>query len=176
MRARAERFSTAGTVQAVSSLPTQPRPCLAKPFRLHRRTCRSCSIRFVTDFIGESNFLEGTVESENEGLVKVRLGQSVVPATPNGRPVQQGQRVTLVVRPERISLRDRAAGSENTLSGTVSEVVYLGTDIRYLVCLEGDETVVARIQNAGRQADHRFDVGDQVELTWSPEDARPVAE
>lgn len=134
------------------------------------------STRFVADFIGESNFLEGTVERADEQEVRVRLGDRSVPASPNGRRVERGERVTLVVRPERISLRAASSPGEAGLTGEVQEIVYLGTDTRYLVEVPGGDTVVARVQNASGATEPAFEVGDHVELRWSPEDAQPVAE
>lgn len=134
------------------------------------------STRFVADFIGESNFLEGTVERADAEKVVVRLGDRAVHASTNGRAIVQGDRITLAVRPERISLHPSQPDAAEGLIGQVQEIVYLGTDTRYLIELPSGETVVARIQNTGREAGSQFEVGDRVHLQWSREDAQPIAQ
>ncbi len=134
------------------------------------------STRFVADFIGESNFLEGTVERASAEEVVVRLGDRAVHASTNGRALVQGDRITLAVRPERISLHPTRPDGAEGLIGRVQEIVYLGTDTRYLIELPSGDMVVARIQNAGRQVSSEFEVGDRVRLQWSAEDAQPIAQ
>jgi ABC-type Fe3+/spermidine/putrescine transport system ATPase subunit len=58
--------------------------------------------RFVADFIGRSNMIEGTVEHAADGDLRVRINAGpVFPAHGNARP---GQRGAIAVRPEKIDL------------------------------------------------------------------------
>ena len=58
------------------------------------------------------------------------------------------------------------------MHGVVREVVYLGTDTRYVVDLGTGESIVARLQNIGERGLGQFCVGDQVGLSCAPEDVR----
>jgi len=59
--------------------------------------------RYVADFIGETNFIEGTVADLGE-YPSIMVGETTLLGTGDGRDLHQGQKVTLAVRPEKISL------------------------------------------------------------------------
>ncbi|WP_108662147.1 ABC transporter ATP-binding protein [Acuticoccus kandeliae] len=84
---------------------------------------------FVADFIGSSNFLEGTVVDRNETGASVRLpGGAVIQTTTAPTTTSD---VVIAVRPERISLVSE--GGENTLPVTVGAGSYLGAAYQYEV-------------------------------------------
>jgi spermidine/putrescine transport system ATP-binding protein len=130
--------------------------------------------RFVADFIGESTFLETTVEGVQDNHLVVRLGETRMGARVNGGRLQPGEQVTLALRPERISVASAKGAGSTGLAGSVNEVVYLGTDIRYVVGLADGQRATARVQNARGQQSTSLKVGDAVRLVWDPEDALPL--
>jgi putative spermidine/putrescine transport system ATP-binding protein len=85
--------------------------------------------RFVADFIGETNLLEGVTEQVGDGSATIRLGdgRTIAVAAPTGLAVEQP--VTICVRPERVRL-DAAAGAPNAFSATVTDCVYHGDHLR----------------------------------------------
>src|SRR5438128_8003394 len=87
--------------------------------------------RFVANFIGETNFLEGEVTEVNGVAAAVRLasGAVVTAGLPDGfRP--KGK-VTVVVRPEHADvIHDR---TKATVNGTSANGGYLSTDKQYHV-------------------------------------------
>ena len=88
--------------------------------------------RFVADFIGTSNFLEGTLVSENEVALTTELPTKVV-CTPTG-DIPLNTPVTVAVRPERIDLMATATSdATNLLHGTIQDESYLGTTLQYTV-------------------------------------------
>ena len=99
--------------------------------------------RFVADFIGETNFLEGTVLHAEAGqvLVKTRLGELAGVAGDPEAEFSEGQEVTLSIRPECISL-DHFPAEENGFSGRIGESVYYGEIARYAFVSEGVELKV----------------------------------
>lgn len=127
--------------------------------------------RFVADFIGETNFLPATVKGvEASAIVIAALGREWrVPA--NAAQFSLNQTVTLTLRPEKISLTDTGG-----LTGIIREMIYIGTDTRYVVQLTSGETVVVRVPNAGSAAPSLRRAGDSVSLAWQPEDARVLAD
>jgi spermidine/putrescine transport system ATP-binding protein len=125
--------------------------------------------KFVADFIGESNFIKGTVDSVRGGKARIMVGGEQVEAGGGEGSLKTGQAITFTIRPEKINIS--RAGSGGT-SGTVQERVYIGTDTRYLVTLISGETVIVRVQNGCGSEAGEFAKGEQVTVRWSPEDAR----
>ena len=135
--------------------------------------------RFVADFIGETNFVDGTLEeiADGVGLVRLENGHSMSGSLwVDG--MKTGDRVAVALRPEKLDLLPEAqAGSAvdpdfgdldtTSAPATVIDVNYIGTDTRYTIELEGGLRLVARIQNQrhGFEGTHR--VGDRVVATWT---------
>ena len=128
--------------------------------------------RFVADFIGESNSLMGTVSTAANGYVQVSIAGEQVQAQTDADRLTQGQPVTITVRPEKLVLTRPGESDAETLIGTVREVVYIGTDTRYVVQLASGETVVARIQNAAGKGLGEYRINDRVKVSWADKDAR----
>lgn len=112
--------------------------------------------RFAADFIGVSNIFEGTAKN---GCLATADGALPLPA---GANATEG---FLVIRPEHIRL---GAPEDATLSGQLVETIYAGPGSRLLIRLRSGFTVSAR-----RASDlPPLSFGDQVGLSWNPEDAR----
>jgi spermidine/putrescine transport system ATP-binding protein len=129
--------------------------------------------RFVADFIGETNFLEGVVDGlEGERATVLVDGQLSVAAMV-GEEVHRGQSVSVAVRPEKISLA--AAGSVG-YAGRITELIYIGTDTRYRVQLTEHSSLMVREQNVAFEEHRIFHQGDQVAVRWDPANALVLAE
>jgi spermidine/putrescine transport system ATP-binding protein len=103
--------------------------------------------RFVADFIGETNFLEGEVVGE-----QVRIGTGdLLDVTLSGH----AGAVTLAIRPEQVSLLPEGTG----IPAKISEMTYMGTDTHYTFALSDGSHMVARVQSNMAVAYH---VGDTV--------------
>ncbi|MGH2618969.1 MAG: ABC transporter ATP-binding protein [Anaerolineales bacterium] len=127
--------------------------------------------RFVADFIGETNFLDGEVESFRDGLATVLVDGTLRLTAPSAAPdLKIGQPVTFTVRPEKIGLHSDL--TDRSVSGQIEEVVYIGTDTRYLVRVSEGSRLVARVQNVGSTDQAGFRQAEQVYLTWDPDVAR----
>jgi len=113
--------------------------------------------RFVADFIGDTNFIKARVKGRSGELFHCEAeGGLVFQATAAGSP-SEGEEVTAAIRPEKIQL---TAGGDG---GTVSQVVYIGTDSMFEIEGRGDLALTVRVQNGldGRTA---FSVGDSVSI------------
>jgi spermidine/putrescine transport system ATP-binding protein len=140
--------------------------------------------RYVADFIGETNFLEGRLVSMN-GVSEVLIdGRLPVLAAPAESELPSGQQVTVAIRPEQVTLL-RANGASDALyshhganggtsvaRGVVRDSIYIGTDTRYVVQLTDNAHLVERVQNFGAGHDQRIDKGDQVYVRWIADNAR----
>ncbi len=113
--------------------------------------------RFVADFIGETNFLDGTVEGAADGKARVTLRSGARILATTASDFRPGSQATLMVRPEHARLV-KAAGD---LSGTVETVVYFGTDTHIHVRLADGGPFIVRQQNS-RCAGCGFEAGDKV--------------
>ena len=126
--------------------------------------------RFVADFIGTSNFLEGTLIGENEIALTTDPPLKVV-STPNDN-IPLNTPVTVAIRPERIDLRVTPTSDDvNCLRGVIQDESYLGTTLQYTVQTDYATPLVIHQQNTGGTDRHRFQHGDTIYLQWAPENA-----
>ncbi|MBT4888639.1 MAG: ABC transporter ATP-binding protein [Rhodospirillales bacterium] len=124
------------------------------------------SDRFVSDFIGDTNFLTADVLATNGGEVKLKLvsGAEVSAKLPEG--MSAAGRVTIAVRPERVALSTNMDTA--LLRGELENIVYFGTDTHYHLILSDGDSFTARVQNTGNfQA--QFEIGAQVGIAIEPE-------
>mgnify|MGYP003643550411 FL=1 len=100
--------------------------------------------RFVADFIGDTNFLPAQIKSVQGDVADVLLasGQTTTARLPQG-VTRQGA-VTLAVRPEQARL---VPPEEGLLTGTITNIVYFGTDTHIHITLEDGTPCVLRQQN-----------------------------
>lgn len=92
---------------------------------------------FVADFIGSANLISGTVaakdgayelSTEVDSDITAGLGTPV-----DDRELDTGDSVTVLLRPEEMSLQTGASDGSNTLTGTLREITYLGSSAEYFV-------------------------------------------
>lgn len=127
--------------------------------------------RFVADFIGETNFLEGVVKGRGSEEAVVVVDEVLAVHVPVGRGVGMNKKVSIAIRPEKISLHAESP-DPRAIPGVVEDIVYTGTDTRYLVRLTERTIVTVRQQNVTTGAGVDFPAGSRVHLQWQPESAR----
>jgi len=129
--------------------------------------------RFVADFIGETNFLEGKIVTREDGYVAVAIRPGVELRAPVGEGSVEDSQVTVAIRPEKLRLLNEPLDrAENCFPGVIQEVVYIGTDTHFVVSLAEDLTIRVRQQNRISTPDRRAysgDRGDRVYVAWAPE-------
>jgi ABC-type Fe3+/spermidine/putrescine transport system ATPase subunit len=120
---------------------------------------------FVANFIGESNFLEGSVESTNnrETIIELRGGMKV--QTTNNS-VKIGERVVLSIRPETFAVKKGTGKGRNSITGNVERVTFEGTNIRYEIRLENQDLIVTVKPS---MIGDWFTVDDNVTVSFPPE-------
>jgi spermidine/putrescine transport system ATP-binding protein len=125
--------------------------------------------RFVADFIGETNFLEGFILKRDGTNVVVDVAGMPAVLAQSAREFDPGAGVTVAVRPEKISIQKETRWRENNCcQGIIESVVYVGTDTNYVVRLDSGGTMRVREQNIApvRQS---LDEGEISFLFWQPE-------
>jgi spermidine/putrescine ABC transporter ATP-binding subunit len=104
--------------------------------------------RFVADFLGAANFLETTIVEAGARSIARTVGgmRLVLPASGDTEP---GRRLTLTIRPERISLEAPTQETAMIWPGRVIECSYFGDSQRYLVRLDGGDMLTVVRPNLG---------------------------
>jgi putative spermidine/putrescine transport system ATP-binding protein len=113
--------------------------------------------RFVAGFVGTSNLLSGEVAA-----------------------AVLGSAGTFTIRPEKIRLADAGAevgADEVGADGRIHDVVYLGSDTRYIVNLDAGARLVVLRQNLDTSSMEALaQEGNAVRLIWKRQHALPVAD
>jgi spermidine/putrescine transport system ATP-binding protein len=126
--------------------------------------------RFVADFIGETNFLEGTVLKRDGTYVVVDVAGMPAVLALSAEEFAPSKRVTVAVRPEKITIQEEEHRRENNCcQGTIESVVYIGTDTNYVVRLASGATMRVREQNIAPSLRKGLDEGTTAFLSWQPE-------
>ncbi len=130
--------------------------------------------RFVADFIGTSNFFEGTLISTDGELAEVvsNTEPSFMFVCEHRENITVDTPVTVAVRPERIDI-SAAPNPDllNCLRGVIEDESYLGTTVQYTVQTEYPTPLIIHQQNIGVKGVNRFKQGDTVFLQWAAESA-----
>lgn len=114
------------------------------PTRIYERP----ECRFVADFIGDTNFLQGAVQEQRGELVTVLVDETLPVVAQSEWALDAGTQVSVAVRPEKLRLLpDPAPEGRNSFPCQVEQVVYVGTDTRFQVRLSANVTLTVREQN-----------------------------
>ncbi len=127
--------------------------------------------KFVADFIGESNFLNGEVRSIKGDLAVVTIPAWEIELTGLvTSKVSVGEDVAVSIRPEKIRLSDKMGIKENSLEGVVTSSTYIGSDTHVYLDVRGQRMKVwdqNRISTIDPNAYYRN--GQKVWVTLLPE-------
>ncbi len=123
--------------------------------------------RFVADFIGNVNLLDGTVEVDAPDHVIIGSADCRH-FVGHGISGTEGMRVTVALRPEKIHLsRKPPEDAFNTAQGTIKELSYFGSFTVYHLELPSGARLKVAQANVQRHRDDEFTWGDQVWAHWS---------
>jgi spermidine/putrescine transport system ATP-binding protein len=117
--------------------------------------------RYVADFVGETDFLSGTLKA---GRLQLGGGHSI----PLETDQPDGTSITVAIRPEcLVMIDDHLEGAVNDGEGipaTVKQVVYVGTDTVFYVQMLGQSLRVRTPNNSVSQRDTGSKPGDHVRI------------
>jgi iron(III) transport system ATP-binding protein len=121
--------------------------------------------QFVADFVGTTNFIEGTVlgpEPTTKGfyVMRTEIGDITVAAVED---LRSDERVVLSVRPEDVELAETRPEGGNVWQGRVDQKVFLGEALDFRVTV-GSRTLLSR-----RHPRLRTPVGHQIFVQLNPE-------
>ena len=123
--------------------------------------------RFVADFIGNVNLMDGriTVDEPDHAVVDCADCRHHVAHGVSG---SVGQAVTVALRPEKIHLAREAPDDEfNRVQGTLREIAYLGSFTVYHLALASGAMLKVSQANMQRQRDDAYARGDTLWAHWS---------
>jgi spermidine/putrescine transport system ATP-binding protein len=126
---------------------------------------------FVANFIGVANLLPGKVTHVGGGdRVTVRVAGNGEVSLPAGvDPVAPGANVTVMVRPERLRLTGKDAGTSG-VPVIVRHVVFQGPVIRCILVAPDGTEIVAHV--GPEQAIPDLEPGLHLRVSWDPDAAR----
>jgi putative spermidine/putrescine transport system ATP-binding protein len=140
--------------------------------------------KFVAEFIGENNHLNGTIESHHEGsqeagsqkgciTVKVTENNSVTALAVNLD--ESDHQVYLSIRPEKIILNPdkKDIDCDNIFDGVIKQIIYIGDHLRiYIKFLDDTAEFIIKQANSFQITDLKE--GQAVTLGWLSQDCRAL--
>jgi putrescine transport system ATP-binding protein len=132
--------------------------------------------RWVAEFVGDINIIEGRIEARDVGRLRVTTQGAGVLTALAPRGLGDVADVCVAIRPEKIRLSQRApadnsgASTINRLEGTIADVNYLGSASSYTIALDGGATFRASLANAARVNADAYAVGQRVTAWFAPDD------
>jgi spermidine/putrescine transport system ATP-binding protein len=127
--------------------------------------------RFVADFIGKINMLEGQVAEAGDGRVRLRVpGLGEIEARVDSPP-RAGSSAAVALRPEQVRIASPDAPPElpNRYRGKVHDFLYVGDVTTYIVDLPNGQRLQALLPNSAPGRAKFFEVGDSVSVAWPAE-------
>jgi len=130
------------------------------PFEIYNRP----ATRFVANFVGTLNVLEGTVTDASAGTVRVASQDVALKGKLDGS--RTGDTLSLALRPEAIALGARP-GHDSNLAGEIADVHFLGSVIRVRVGVGGKQISLDTFNNSSTPPPV---VGEKTEISFSSGD------
>lgn len=137
--------------------------------------------RFVADFIGETNFIEGRITEldGNHALLETDDGLRLLGYTRQALPI--GSNATLSIRPEKFRLyepENYQGNGVNCMPVQVEHIDYIGSDTRITVRLSPERSVDIWEQNnrSTLDRDEYWQPGEPAILTCPPDNALVLTE
>jgi len=127
---------------------------------------------FVADFLGESNLLSGTVQAVEGKTVSLALHcQNVnTQALSNGQPIQAGQSVTWMLRPQNLLVHAQPPEMDvPNLAGTLLDVMVTGSLTKLYLDVGSNTPLVAAF--ATQRDTTRYQRGQHLHVSWQAADA-----
>jgi len=124
---------------------------------------------FVMSFVGGANFIDGTVSNigPSESIIELR-GGLYIHVLDTTKKI--GERVVVAIRREDISLGKSRRRGFNNLIGEITDAMFVGGSMEYIVKLENDMLLSSRILLT--ENSEIFHKGDIVIVSFHPKECR----
>jgi putrescine transport system ATP-binding protein len=130
--------------------------------------------RWVAEFIGDVNLIEGTVVETAPGETVIEDGRGRRHRVTEAASTAVGARVVIVLRPEKVRIAPTPApapapaDADNATRGRVFDIGYLGGVSIYKVRLDDGSTMKAAVANVARRLDQPIGHDQEVWVSWAP--------
>ncbi|PMS36831.1 putative spermidine/putrescine transport system ATP-binding protein [Trinickia symbiotica] len=136
----------------------------------------SPNTEFVSRFVGDNNLLEGVVDecyASDSGNYRAKIthGACRFEALAS-KPLVAGTRVTLVLRPERVSLAGQDGALENQVSSQIVESTYFGDHVRLTCRIPGGNEITVKLANTSSLGS--LQAGQTLPIGWRSADSRAL--
>ena len=123
--------------------------------------------RFVADFLGKSNFINGTVAGTESASFTYTAGGHALVQAGAAEPVSPDGTVLIALRPEKLTVSQAEPATRNRVPGTIDAFNYYGANYHFQVRTQalGDLIVTAPAWKC--EVDPA--IGNQVWLGWEPD-------
>jgi putrescine transport system ATP-binding protein len=127
--------------------------------------------RFVADFVGNVNMLEGKVIERHDNTARIQGATGAQIYVENAGDAEAGATVSFAIRPEKIKVSSRppADGATNVMEGEVWDLAYLGDMTVYHVRLADGQVVKASALNASRVTEDQLSWNDKAWISFAPD-------
>ncbi len=106
----------------------------------------------------------------------IKIGEERIYAMIGSEKPTPNAATAITIRPERIIISSPGERERPGVSGTITEIVYIGTDVRYLLKIATGQEIQIRIQNSSKEDISAFPKGAEVQISRTPEDAKLLSD
>jgi len=126
--------------------------------------------RYVADFIGDVNLIEGAVKSQENGICHVSWAEGFAPLqVAHTDMLKSGTNCTFAIRPEKIEVAaKKPKDAVNAVRGRVLDIAYHGNLSTYHVELANGQMIKAQVTNKERTGRRAFTWEDTIWVYWTP--------
>ncbi len=126
--------------------------------------------RFVANFVGNVNMLEGTVAERSEKTATITGASGAEIRVENAGDATAGSTVAFAIRPEKIKVSSRKPdGAANVMEGEIYDLAYLGDMTVYHVRLVDGQVVKASALNSSRITEDPLSWNDKAWISFAPD-------
>ncbi|MBX3572556.1 MAG: ABC transporter ATP-binding protein [Mesorhizobium sp.] len=126
--------------------------------------------RFVANFVGNVNMLEGTVAERSEKTATITGASGAQIRVENAGDATAGSTVAFAIRPEKIKVSSRKPdGAANVMEGEIYDLAYLGDMTVYHVRLVDGQVVKASALNSSRITEDPLSWNDKAWISFAPD-------
>jgi len=124
--------------------------------------------KFVADFIGETNLIEGKVMEKKGDVVYVQTHKGIRIEAACKADIRDND-ISISLRPEKVVLITGETQLKNIYSATLKDIIYLGETTKFKMGLEEEgEEIFLKLQN--RKGIPKLSRGDVAKVGWDIDD------
>ncbi|MEM9621172.1 MAG: ABC transporter ATP-binding protein [Pseudomonadota bacterium] len=132
------------------------------------------SNRFVAEFFGTTNVINGRVEAVTENDVRLSTADmgllTAERLADDHAVIDEGAEMMIAIRPEKIAISKDPITTDVNIKGVIWDLGYYGNRTLYRVKIAGSERIVqVSGQNSERISQRALDWNDEVYLSWKPD-------